>query len=95
MMNLGELWACEYSYEQDYFHIEPLKYAIESNWGFISRGETDSYMIIGVFKEREDAEKYIVKFREQILIPKITRDGGEWECCRCIWRDTEKIQNPT
>lgn len=88
----NELWVCEYSVEQDMFHIGTLDCAIINSYKAIWDNRTDSYMIIGIFETREKAAEYINYFKMNFLVDCIKENGGEWECCSCVYRNDTKYK---
>lgn len=50
-------YALEYSFSQKCFHIESLKDAICQNLSLLKHGGGTDYVMVGIFKSYEDAEK--------------------------------------
>ena len=52
------IWFCEYSAEQHCFHVSDAADCVKINREMFMRGEKPSYVPLGLFPSREDAELF-------------------------------------
>lgn len=56
-MKIGELWVAEYSASQDAFHVETLQEALNSNFRMVVNKNNNDYLIFGIFRTYDEANK--------------------------------------
>lgn len=55
------IWAAEYSLNEDAYHIDTLDKVIKNNLSTIGKGLRKDYLLIGIFREYEEARDFIEK----------------------------------
>lgn len=59
-----KLFVVEYSITQDATHVRSLRKMIANNLSALALGRTSDYVPIGLFEAREQADLFVVNFRQ-------------------------------
>ncbi len=63
------IWFCEYSAEQGSFHVASAEDCVKANLEILERGEKPSFVPLGLFPSRDDAEKFCQFLQKECSYP--------------------------
>ncbi len=62
-----EVWVCEYSPTQGYFHVDTLDRVLESNRKTVRSGEAPGYVPLQIFLTSKEAHEFARKWEMKVL----------------------------
>lgn len=96
------LFVVEYSVSTDAFHTRSLRKVLSNNLITVSKGDKSDYLPVGIFKNREDADKFVYKVGIKLAksAQRLTRKDGTRnfvrisEIIESVVRSVNKMPSP-